>query len=318
MTRHIRDLYPPFPAARSGSLRIDATHTLYWEEAGRRDGVPALYLHGGPGSGSAPDHRRFFDPRAYRVVMFDQRGAGRSTPLAETRANTTAHLVSDIEQLREHLGIDRWLVFGGSWGATLALAYAQRHPERVRALVLRGIFLARAHEIAWFLGGMGTIFPDAWERFAAFIPEGERGNLLAAYRRRVMDPDPGVHMPAARAWASYEAACSTLLPSPDTVAAFTRDRLALSLARLETHYFANGAFLEEGELLDGMAAIRDIPGAIVQGRYDMVCPIATAHDLARAWPGASYTVVPDAGHSAMEPGTRRALVAATNAFRQTP
>jgi len=318
MTRRMRDLYPPLPAARSGTLRVDAMHTLHWEEAGHPDGVPALYLHGGPGAGASPDHRRFFDPQTYRIVLFDQRGAGRSKPLGETRANTTAHLIADIERLREHLGVDRWLVFGGSWGATLALAYAQAHPERVRALVVRGVFLGRAHEIGWFMTGLRTVFPEAWERFNAFIPAGERGELLTAYHRRLMDPDPAVHMPAARAWAAYEAACSTLLPSPDTVAAFTRERLALGLARLEAHYFANGAFLEEGELLDGMAAIRDLPGAIVQGRYDMVCPIATAHELARAWPAASYTVVPDAGHSAMEPGTRRALVAATDAFRDVP
>ncbi|SDG10740.1 prolyl aminopeptidase Serine peptidase. MEROPS family S33 [Limimonas halophila] len=318
MTPRMRDLYPPVRAARSGTLRVDATHTLYWEEAGRPDGTPAVYLHGGPGAGVAPDHRRFFDPDAYRIVLFDQRGAGRSTPLGETRANTTAHLVADIERLRAHLGIERWLVFGGSWGATLALAYAQAHPDRVRALVVRGIFLGRAHEIDWFLNGIRMVFPEVWQRFADFIPAAERGDLLTAYHRRLMDPDPSVHMPAARAWAGYEAACSTLLPSPDTVAAFTRDRLALALARLEAHYFANGAFLDERQLLDGMAAIRDLPGAIVQGRYDMVCPMATAHQLHRAWPAASFTVVPDAGHSAMEPGTRRALVAATDGFRYVP
>lgn len=315
MTLHQRDLYPPIRPFQDGMLAVDETHTIYWEVSGHPEGRPAVFLHGGPGAGASPDHRRFFDPEHYKVVVFDQRGAGRSTPLGDTRANTTTHLIADIERLRVHLGVDRWLVFGGSWGSTLALAYAQAHPERVTALVVRGIFLCRAQEIAWFLRGMRTIFPEAWEDFAGHVPEAERGDLLTAYHRRLMDPDPAVHMPAARAWSTYEGACSTLLPSPETVAAFGQDRMALGLARLEAHYFVNRVFLPENALLDNIERMAHIPGTIVQGRYDVVCPIRSAHDLHLAWPRAHYTVVPDAGHSAMEPGIRRALVAATERFK---
>ncbi len=315
MTRHQRDLFPPIGVTRSGMLAVDDRHEIYWEEAGNPEGQPIVFLHGGPGAGASADHRRFFDPAHYRIVVFDQRGAGRSRPLAETAANTTPHLIDDIEALRRHLGIERWIVFGGSWGSTLALAYAEAHPERVQGLILRGIFLCRRHEIDWFLHGMRTIFPEAWERFAGFIPEGERDDLLGAYHRRLMDADPQVHLPAARAWSTYEGACSTLLPSPETVAAFGEDRMALGLARLEAHYFANDVFLAENQLLADIDAIRDIPGIIVQGRYDVVCPAASAHELHKAWPRAHYTVVPDAGHSAMEPGIRRALLDATERFK---
>jgi proline iminopeptidase len=310
-----REFYPPIEPFETGRLERDPPHDLYWEQSGRPDGQPVVFLHGGPGAGASPEHRRFFDPAHYRVVIFDQRGAGRSTPLGETENNTTGHLVADIEALREKLGIERWQVFGGSWGSTLALAYAQAHPERVTGLILRGIFLCRKQEIDWFLYGMRWVFPETWRRFAEGVPEAERDDLLGAYHKRLIDPDPEVHLPAARAWSTYEGACSTLRPSPETVAAFGEDTMALGLARMEAHYFANGIFLGENALLDGVERIRRIPGAIIQGRYDMVCPIATADELARAWPEADYAIVPDAGHSAMEPGIRRALIAATERFK---
>jgi proline iminopeptidase len=303
------DLYPPLEPYASGRLRLDSLHSMYWEECGNPRGLPVVFLHGGPGAGATPAHRRFFDPAFYRIVIFDQRGAGRSTPHGELADNTTPHLVDDMEALRKTRGISSWIVFGGSWGSTLALAYAQAHPDRVRALVLRGIFLCRPAEIDWFLSGIRHVFPEAWRSFAEFIPEAERGDLLDAYWRRLAHPYPAVHMPAARAWSAYEGSCSTLLPSPETVAAFGEDRLALGLARIEAHYFRNGVFLPENQLLQGVERIRNIPGAIVQGRYDMVCPIVTADELARAWPEAQYVIVPDAGHSAMEPGIRAALVA---------
>ncbi len=309
------DLYPPIEPSETGRLELTGGHSMYWETLGNPKGPAVVFLHGGPGAGAAPDHRRFFDPAHYRIVVYDQRGAGRSTPLGEVRDNTTQDLIADLERLREHLGLPGWLVFGGSWGSTLALAYAQAHPERVKALILRGIFLCRPPEIDWFIRGMGTFFPEHWRRFAEFLPEAERGDLLAAYHRRLMDPDPEVHLPAARAWSVYEGACSTLLPSPETVAAFGEDRLALGLARIEAHYFVNRIFLAENALLDNVERIRRIPATIIQGRYDVVCPIATAEDLHRAWPEADYVVVPDAGHSAMEPGIRRALVAATEKYK---
>jgi len=311
----LQDLYPPIEPYETGRLRRDPPHDLYYELCGDPLGQPAVFLHGGPGAGASPDHRRFFDPAHYRVAVFDQRGAGRSTPLGELAANTTPHLIGDIEALREHLGIERWLVFGGSWGSTLALAYAEAHPERVTGLVLRGIFLCRRTEIDWFLYGMRWIYPETWRRFAEHLPEAERDDLLHSYYRRLIDPDPAVHMPAARAWSTYEGACSTLLPSPETVAAFGQDTMALGLARIEAHYFVNDIFMEDGALLANVGRLRGIPGVIVQGRYDVVCPIATADELHRAWPEAEYTVVPDAGHSAMEPGVRKALIAATERFK---
>lgn len=304
------DLFPPIDPYGTGFLRLDDRHAMYWEQSGNPRGVPVVFLHGGPGAGATPSHRRFFDPYHYRIVVFDQRGAGRSTPHGETAANTTPILVDDIERLRVHLGIERWHVFGGSWGSTLALAYAQAHPARVRSLGLRGIFLGRPSEIDWFLYGIGHVFPEAWRNFAGFVPEAERGDLLDAYWRRLIDPDPAVHLPAARAWSAFEGSCSTLLPSPETVQAFSEDRMALGLARIEAHYFRNALFLPPDALLDGVAKIRGIPATIVQGRYDMVCPIVTADLLAKAWPEARYVVVPDAGHSAMEPGIRAQLVAA--------
>lgn len=309
------ELFPSIEPIASGMLQVDSLHMLYWEECGSRDGIPAVFLHGGPGSGSSPKHRRFFDPRAYRIIVFDQRGAGRSRPLGELRDNTTTHLVADLEALRLHLCIDRWLVFGGSWGSTLALAYAQSHPNRCLGLILRGIFLCRRSEIDWFMRGMRTIFPEVWQQFADYLPERERKNLLRAYYRRLIDPDPAVHMPAARAWSRYEGACSTLLPDPDTAAHFADDTVALGLARIEAHYFVNDAFLPENALLNNAARLHDIPGCIVQGRYDIVCPIVSAHALHAVWPQADYRIIADAGHAAWEPGTLAALMAATERFK---
>ena len=309
------DLFPEIGPFETGYLPLSAGHVMYWEQVGNPRGAPVLFLHGGPGAGAGAVHRRFFDPGFWRTVIFDQRGAGRSRPLGGLDANTTQHLVADIEALRWHLGIERWLLFGGSWGSTLALAYAQAHPERVSGCVLRGVFLGRREEVDWFLHGVSAIFPDAHAAFVGHLAEAERGDILGAYLRRLTDPDPAVHMQAARAWSVYEGSCSTLLPSPDTVASFAQDRSALGLARIEAHYFANDLFLPEGGLLAGMHRIARVPAEIVQGRYDMVCPARTAFELAAAWPAARLTVVPDAGHSALEPGVRRALVAAVERFR---
>ena len=310
-----QDLYPPIEPFETAILDVGDGHRLYYEQSGNPSGQPVLFLHGGPGAGSSPDHRRFFDPAHYRIVIHDQRGAGRSTPVGELRANSTGHLIADIERLRETLGIAAWLVFGGSWGSTLALAYAQEHPAAVKALILRGIFLGRPAEIEWFLHGMGTFFPESRERFLAALPSAEQDDLLGNFHRRLNDADPAVHLPAARAWSMFEGGCSTLRPSPETVAAFGEDRMALGLARIEAHYFINGIFLPDNALLDRIDRIRHIPGTIVQGRYDVICPIITADRLHRAWPDADYVVVPDAGHSAMEPGVRKALVQAMEGYK---
>jgi proline iminopeptidase len=315
MLHHRRDLYPPIEPYRTGSLRLDARHTMYWEQSGNPRGAPALFLHGGPGAGATAVHRRFFDPDYWRIVIFDQRGAGRSTPLGDIADNSPAHLVADIERLRVALGVEKWLVFGGSWGSTLALDYAETHPRRCAGLVLRGIFLCRAAEVSWFLYGIRRIFPEAWRNFSEFLPEAERGDILAAYYRRLLDRDPRVHMPAARAWSTYEGACSTLLPNPETATAFGDDRLALGLARIEAHFFSRHLYAPASDLIARIGSIRHLPATIVQGRYDMVCPIASADALARAWPEAEYMIVPDAGHSAMEPGIREQLVLATDRLR---
>jgi len=312
------ELYPPLEPFNAGRLALDRIHTMYWEESGNPHGVPVVFLHGGPGAGGAPNHRRFFDPAHYRIVIYDQRGAGRSTPLGEVRENTTPLLIADIERLRQHLGIEQWLVFGGSWGSTLALAYGEAHPARCLGFVLRGIFLCRPSEIDWFLYGLKNIFPEAWQKFTAPLPASERGDLLSAYYQRLMDPDPAVHMPAARAWGVYEGSCSTLLPSPDTVAHFASDVVALGLARMEAHYFRHNIFLPTNSLLDDIGRIRHIPAVIVQGRYDAVCPVVSAHDLHHAWPEADYIIVPDAGHSAWEPGICAELVRAMERFKSSP
>ncbi|HEY1260550.1 MAG TPA: prolyl aminopeptidase [Stellaceae bacterium] len=311
-----RDLFAPIEPFRTGALRLDARHIMYWEESGNPRGSPVLFLHGGPGAGATSVHRRFFDPDHWRIVIFDQRGAGRSNPLGETRDNSPAHLVADIERLRLELRIEKWFVFGGSWGSTLALAYAEAHPDRCAGLVLRGIFLCRRAEIDWFLYGVRRVFPEAWRAFAGFLPEAERADILAAYHRRLTDPDPHIHMPAARAWSSYEGACSTLLPNPETAAAFSDDRLALGLARIEAHFFSHYLLDGEADLIAHIERVRHLPGIIVQGRYDMVCPIGSADTLARAWPEAEYVIVPDAGHSAMEPGIREQLVLATERMKR--
>lgn len=309
------ELYPELEPYSSGMLALDGVHHMYWEQCGNPRGAPVLFLHGGPGAGAAPPHRRFFDPAHYRIVIFDQRGAGRSTPLGELRDNTTPHLVADIEALRRHLGIERWLIFGGSWGSTLAIAYGEAHPERCSGFILRGIFLCRRSEIEWFLYGLRAFFPEAWRSFSEAMPQEERGDLLAAYHRRLVDPDPRVHMAAAKAWSIYEGACSTLLPSPETIAYFASDVVALGLARIEAHYFSHDIFLPENALLDDIGRIRGIPAVIVQGRYDAVCPIVTADEVHRRWPEAEYIVVPDAGHSAWEPGICAQLVKATEKFK---
>ena len=308
-------LFPPIEPFDSGMLDLEAPHRMYYEQSGNGSGVPVVFLHGGPGAGASAVHRQFFDPRFYRIVVFDQRGAGRSTPLGCLDNNTTRHLVADMETLRERLGIDRWLVFGGSWGSTLGLAYAEHHPERCLGLVLRGIFLCRRSEIDWFLYGLRSIFPEAWRTFSGYVPENERGDLLEAFHKRLVHPDPAMHMPAARCWSVYEGSCSTLLPNPALVADFASDRVALGLARIEAHYFRHDIFLPDDFLLKNVARLKGVPGVIVQGRYDIVCPTVSADDLHRAWPEAEYTIVADAGHSAFEPGIRSRLIAATEAFK---
>ncbi len=309
-------LYPEIEPYESGMLALDGRHRMYYEQSGNPQGVPVVFLHGGPGAGASPAHRRFFDPAHYRIVIFDQRGAGRSTPLGEITDNTTPLLIADIETLREHLGITNWLVFGGSWGSTLALAYSEAHPERCTGLILRGIFLCRKSEIDWFLYGLRNIFPEAWDALAVPIPESERSDLLTAYHRRLTDTDPSIHMPAARAWSTYEGSCSTLMPSPETVAYFAGDVVALGLARIEAHYFIHNIFLPDNSLLDNVGRIRHLPAVIVQGRYDAVCPIISADDLHKAWPEADYRIVPDAGHSAWEPGICAELVRAAEQFKR--
>jgi proline iminopeptidase len=311
-----KDLYPDIAPFRTGELPLDDTHTMYFEESGNPKGVPVVFLHGGPGAGANASHRRFFDPKYYRIIIFDQRGSGRSTPLGEIKDNTTPLLIEDMERLRRHLEIENWFVFGGSWGSTLALAYAEFHPDRVKGLALRGIFLCRKSEIDWFLYGLKELAPEAWRAFSSYIPENERHDLLGAYHKRLMNSDPKVHMPAARAWSLYEGSCSTLLPSPETIQAFSGDTLALGLARMEAHYFANSIFLPENFLLENIGRIRKVPAFIVQGRYDLVCPIRSADDLSRLWPEARYQIIPDAGHSAMEPGTRAALVQGMERFKE--
>jgi proline iminopeptidase len=313
-----RPLYPEIEPYRTGRLRVSDLHEIYFEESGNPAGKPAIFVHGGPGGGTEPKQRRFFDPQAYRIVLFDQRGCGKSTPHACLEENTTWHLIADMEALREHLGIARWQVFGGSWGSTLSLAYAEKHPDRVTELVLRGIFLLRRQEIEWFYQrGAGVLFPDAWEGYLAPIPEAERGNLLMAYHRRLLSPDPEVRLSAAQAWSVWEGRTSCLLPNPELIAKTQGEEFALAFARIECHYFVNGGFFErDGQLLDEVPRIRHIPTVIVQGRYDVVCPMESAWALYRAFPEADLRVVPDAGHSAMEPGIVHELVEATDRFRR--
>lgn len=317
-TPRLRGLYPPIDTYDSGMLRVSPLHELYYEQSGNPRGKPVVFLHGGPGGGSDPKMRRFFDPRRYRIVLFDQRGCGKSTPRASLEDNTTWHLVADIETLRRHLGIDRWQVFGGSWGSTLALAYAQAHPSRVTELVLRGIFLVRPSELQWFYGsaqGAGSLFPDFFEEYVRLIPIEERGDMVRAYYRRLTSADPRVRKSAARAWSIWEGATSYLHLNADYVSKFEESAYAETFARIECHYFVNGAFLRSPtQLLDEVARMRSIPGVIVQGRYDCVCPLVSAWDLHRAWPEAQLRIVAAAGHSAFEAGNTHELVSATDRY----
>jgi proline iminopeptidase len=316
MSHDRRPLYPEIAPYDQGMLAVSPLHTLYYEQSGNPAGKPVVFLHGGPGGGTNPNCRRFFDPAVYRIVLFDQRGCGRSSPHAELESNTTWDLVADIERVREHLGIDRWQVFGGSWGSTLALAYAQTHPDKVTELVLRGIFMLRRFELEWFYqDGCSQLYPDAWETYLAAIPAVERGDLMSAYHRRLTSPDPAVRVAAARAWSVWEGATSYLHQDPNFIASSGEDEFALAFARIECHYFVNGGFFEhDDQLLRNVERIRHIPTVIVQGRYDVVCPLRSAWDLHRAFPEADLRIVQDAGHSAFEPGITDQLVQATDRF----
>lgn len=313
----MRDFFPPIEPNNSGFLKVSDIHTLYWEECGNPQGQPVVFLHGGPGGGIGPDLRRFFDPKAYRIILFDQRGSGQSTPCAELRENTTWDLVKDIETLREKFQIDKWVVFGGSWGSTLALTYAITHPERVKGLILRGIFLCRPAEIKWFYQeGASQIFPDVWDEYLKPIPENERHDMVSAYYKRLTDESAEVRLGAAKAWSKWEAATSRLYVSPEAIDEFDDPEYALSFARIECHYFTNNAFFTTNNwLLENVNKIRHIPAFIVQGRYDVVCPARSAWDLHKAWPEARFQFIADAGHAAAEPGTKSALIEATEAFK---
>jgi proline iminopeptidase len=312
-----RTLYPEIEPWDSGFLRVTPLHRLYYEQCGNPAGKPVVFLHGGPGAGCNAKCRRFFDPAAYRIVLFDQRGCGRSTPHAELADNTTWHLVSDIERLSGHLGIACWQVFGGSWGSTLALAYAQTHPDAVTELVLRGIFMLRRWELEWFYQqGCDALYPDAWEVYLAEIPAAERGDMISAYHRRLTSADAATRVSAARAWSVWEASTSFLLPDEQHVAGSAEDEFALAFARIECHYFVNGGFFDsDAQLLRDVPSLHRIPAVIVQGRHDVVCPMRSAWDLHRAWPQADLRIVPDAGHSAFEPGITHELLEATDRFR---
>ncbi|MGH2341850.1 prolyl aminopeptidase [Segnochrobactraceae bacterium EtOH-i3] len=312
----LRGFYPPIEPYDRGMLDVGDGHQIYWEVCGNPDGKPAVFLHGGPGAGCSADHRRLFDPTKYKVLLFDQRGCGRSTPHASLDANTTWHLVADIERLRkEILGVDKWLVFGGSWGSTLALAYAETHPKHVSEIVLRGIFAVRRAELLWYYQeGASWLFPDKWERFLAPIPAEERGDLITAYRKRLVGADPHAQIEAARAWSLWEGETITLLPNQASTDTHSSDSYALAFARIENHYFVHAGFFAEGQLLRDVGHIRHIPGVIVQGRYDMATPAATAWALHRAWPEAEFHLIPDAGHAFNEPGILDRLIRATDAF----
>ena len=311
---------PPYPETKpykTFMLKVSGLHTLWVEECGNPEGTPVVFLHGGPGAGCEAFHRRFFDPKHYRIILFDQRGCGRSTPHAELRENTTQDLVTDIERIREHLGIDRWLVFGGSWGATLGLAYAEAYPDRVTGLILRGIFLCRRQDIQWFYQeGAGKIHPELWEEYVRIIPEDERHDMVGAYYRRLTSSDVNVQLAAARAWSVWEGATSNLVTKPSVLDHFAHEPTALSLARIECHYFIHDSFLHDNQLLKEAHRLEGIPGVIVHGRYDMVCPIEQAWALHQAWPGSELKVAPCSGHSATEPEIIDALVLATQQFRE--
>lgn len=311
----LRTYYPEIEPYASGHLDVGGGHSIYWERVGTPGAKPAVFLHGGPGGGLSPNQRRVFDPARYDVLLFDQRGCGKSTPFAELEGNTTWDLVADIEKLREMVGADKWLVFGGSWGSTLALAYAQTHPTRVTELILRGIFTLRRWELLWYYQhGASLLFPDKWEHFVAPIPPEERDDMIGAYRRRLTSPDPQVRQTAALAWAKWEGETITLLPDPTVSNAFYGDEYALAFARIENHYFVHGGWLEDGQLIRDAGKLRDIPGIIVQGRYDVACPPQTAWDLHRAWPEAEFIMVEGEGHALSQPGILHHLIEATDRF----
>ncbi|GAB3574895.1 prolyl aminopeptidase [Leifsonia lichenia] len=318
----MRTFYPEIEPYDSGLLDVGDGQQLYWETSGNPDGKPVVFLHGGPGGGTSPNQRRAFDPEKYRIVLFDQRGCGKSLPHAsepeaDLSTNTTWHLVADIEKLREHLAVEKWMAFGGSWGSALALAYAQTHTERVTELVLRGIFTLRPAELDWFYeGGAAALFPDLWEGFVEPVPVAERGRLIRAYSRLLNDPDPAVHIPAGVAWSRWESSTITLLPRPDVVASFTEQQYAVAFARIENHFFMNGGWFEEEQLIRDAPKLAGIPAVIVQGRYDACTPAMTAWDLHRAWPEAEFRLIPDAGHAFDEPGILDALIEATDRFAE--
>ncbi len=308
-------LFEPIEPNKSGYLKVDDIHEIYWEECGNPQGIPVVFLHGGPGAGASPEHRRFFDPTFYRIIIFDQRGAGRSKPFAELKNNTPDHLVSDIEQLRKFLHVEKWLVFGGSWGSTLAIYYGEKNPEQCLGFVLRGIFLMRAKEIDWFFSGIKTFLPETWERFANYIPENKRGNLLEAYFELLTNPDPAIHMPAAKLFSRTEGEMSSLLPNPKLVEGYVEDHIALGLARIEADYMKFYAKSLGDFILPNVHRINHLPCFIIQGRYDLCCPPISAYELSKAWPNAELMMVPDAGHSASEPSLSRQLVLATEKFK---
>ncbi len=308
-------LYPAINPYHQFEFDVTPPHKLYVEESGSADGIPVVFLHGGPGSGCEPYHRQFFNPEQYRIILFDQRGAGRSTPHAELENNTTQDLVADMEAIREHLGINKWLVFGGSWGSTLALVYAQAHPERVLGLVLRGIFLCRQKEIDWFYQyGASRLFPDVWEAFLKPIPETEQDNMVAAYYQRLTSDDEFSRMQAAKAWSLWEGRTATLISSQNLIDYFGNAHTALSLARIECHYFMHESFLKENQILNNIDKLKEIPGVIIQGRYDVICPMESAWELHKSWPGSSLRIIPDAGHAASETGISSELVQACDQF----
>ncbi len=311
------DFYPEIEPFQSGRLKVSELHEIHYEQVGNPKGYPVVFFHGGPGGGISPDHRRYFDPQYYRVILFDQRGCGQSLPFAELKENTTWDLVADIEKLRQHLGVKQWHVFGGSWGSTLALTYAITHPQNVTALFLRGIFLCRPSEIKWFYQeGASQIFPDAWEPYFNHIPENERQDFITAYYQRLTSPIEAVRLEAARVWSQWEMSTSYLMQKQDAVDEMEDPAKALPFARIECHYFINNSFFPTNNyILENIDKIRRIPGVIVQGRYDVVCPARSAWDLHRAWPEAELNIIPDAGHAAGETGIRSALIRATNQFR---
>jgi proline iminopeptidase len=314
----MRTFYPEIEPYDHGMLDVADGHRIYWELCGNPQGKPVVFLHGGPGGGCTPTQRRLFDPEKYRILLFDQRGCGRSTPYASLEANTTWDLVADIERLRTMIGVDKWMVFGGSWGSTLALAYAETHPERVTELVLRGIFTLRRAELLWYYQeGASWIFPDKWEGFLAPIPEEERGDLMAAYRKRLIDSDPAVRAEAARAWSLWEGETITLLHNQEYSDQFGDEHYAIAFARIENHYFVNEGWFEEGQLIRNAHRLKGIPGVIIQGRYDIATPPKTAWELHKAWPEAQFIMVPDAGHAVSEPGITHHLIEATDAFARS-